>query len=287
MADPIYGLQRKPGSLAQLSRFTRGWNDEMASFLLPLAFQDYFYKFYDFENDTITTDWTVNESAAGSTVFASSTSGEYGTLVGVTTTTDNTTISFNYDGVFFDANRSPGMLVRMKASAITSVYFEYGFSDAPTQPYTINWALDTPTLQSNGTTDVATVVMDTDATQKTAALCAVGTTDTVAAKVNLSTHGKATNDPDTGKTNYDVPGTIPIAADTYFTVLLQINSAAAATAGANAVTATINGNPILTNSVTAGLDTAIKLRPYIICGNRSTSARTFTIDYIALWCNRQ
>jgi len=287
MADPIYGLQRRPGSLAQLSRFTNGWNSTMASFLLPLAFQDIFYKFYDFENDTITTDWTVNESTGASTVFAASTSLEYGAIQGATTTTDNTTISFNYDGVFFDANRAPGMLVRIKVNTATSTYFEFGFSDAPTQPYTINWVLDTPTLQSNGTTDVATVVIDTDATQKTAALCAVGTTDTVAVKRNLSAVGFNTNDPDTAKTNYDVPGVSPIAADTYFTVLIQLNSSAAATAGANSVTANINGNPLLAGSVAAGLDTALKLRPYILCGNRSTSARTFTIDYIALWCNRQ
>lgn len=272
MADPIYGLQRRPGSLAQLSRFTNGWNDQMATFLLPLAFQDIFFKFYDFDPDTISTDWTVNESAAPATVFAAGTAGEYGTLIGGTAATDNQTISFNYDGVFFDANRSPGMLVRMKVNTAASTYFEFGYSDAPTQPYTINWALDTPTLQSNGTTDVATVVIDTDATQKTAALCAVGSTDTVAAKVNLSS---------------DVPGVSPLADDTYFTVLIQINSAAAATAGANSVSGCINGNPLLSGTVDKGLDTAIKLRPYIVSGNRAAAARTFTIDYIALWCNRQ
>ena len=272
MPDPIYGLQRRPGSLAQLSRFTNGWNDQMAGFMLPLAFQDYFFKFYDFQEDTINADWTVNESDAAATVFAISTSGEYGTLVGATDATDNRTISLNYDGVFFDANRAPGMLVRMKVNTAASTYFEFGFSDAPTQPYTINWALDTPTLQANGTTDVATIVIDTDATQKSAVLCAVGTTDTVAGKAHLSP---------------DAPGVSPLADDTYFTALIQLNSAAAATAGANSVSGCINGNPMLSGTTAKGLDTAVPLRPYIISGNRAASARTFTIDYIAIWCNRQ
>ena len=92
---------------------------------------------------------------------------------------------------------------------------------------------------------------------------------------------------DREKTTFDVPGVSPIAADTYATFLIQINSAAAATAGANSVSAGINGNPILSNTVNAGLDTALKLRPYIVVGNRAASARTFTIDYISLWCNRQ
>jgi len=78
--------------------------------------------------------------------------------------------------------------------------------------------------------------------------------------------------------------TIPIAG---LSTIIGAIGKAAATAGANSVTANINGNPLLAGSVAAGLDTALKLRPYILCGNRSTSARTFTIDYIALWCNRQ
>ena len=84
-----------------------------------------------------------------------------------------------------------------------------------------------------------------------------------------------------------MPGVSPLADDTYFTALIQINSAASATAGANAVSGCINGTPLLANSVAKGLDTAVKLRPYIICGNRAAAARTFTIDYITLWCNRQ
>ena len=273
MPDPIYGLQSRPGSLQQLSRFTNGWNDNKALFMLPLAFQDYFFKFYDFQEDTINSDWTVNESNAAATVFAASTSVEGGALVGAVDATDNRTISLNYDGVFFDANRSPGMLIRMKSSAATDVYLEFSWMDAPTQPYTINWAINTPTLQSNGTNDVASIVMDTDATQKTAVLVAQGTTDSTAAKRNLAEG--------TGV------GAIPIVADTYFTALLQINSAASATAGANSVSGCINGNPQLSNSLSVGLDTAIKIRPNIICGNRSTSARTFTIDYVSIWCNRQ
>ena len=289
---PVYGLSRKPGSMAQLSKFTRGWNDDRTLFLLPLAFQDVFYKRYDFENDTITGDFTVSEKAAGSTVFAISTSVENGALVGATEATDNTMIGLNYDGVFFDAQSSPGMRVRLKVNTATSIYIEAGFCDAPTQAYDANWTVTTgtadPSLVSNGTTDVASAVLDTDATQKSFVLCAVGTTDSTPKLAVLSQHGYGRNDAEAyAETSEDVPGVSPLANDTYFTVQVQINSAASATAGANNATATINGNPLLTNSVSVGLDTAKKLRPYIVVGNRAASARTFTVDYIDIWCNRQ
>ena len=272
---PVYGLARKPGSLAQLSKFTRGWNDDRAQFLLPLAFQDVFYKRYDFENDTITGDFTVSEKDAGSTVFAISTSVENGALVGATAATDNTMIGLNYDGVFFDAQSSPGMRVRLKVNTATSIYIEAGFCDAPTQAYDANWTVTTgtadPTLVSNGTTDVASVVLDTDATQKSFVLCAVGTTDSAPKLTVLG----------------DIPGVSPVENDTYLTILVQINSAASATAGANSVTGCINGNPVLSGTVNAGLDTAKALRPYIVVGNRAASARTFTVDSFEIWCNRR
>ena len=303
MADPIYGLQRKPGSLQQLSRFTKGWNSDMATFMLPLAYQDIFYQHFDFENDTITNKWTVSEKDGGSTVFASSTAGEYGTAIGATAATDNTMLGINYDGVFFDANRSPGMLVRMKVDVIANTYFEIGFCDAPTQAYDANWTVTTataaPTLVSNGTTDIASIVIDTDATQKTAVLCAVGTTDTTKTLAVLSRHGFARNAIDDALSNYDVPGVSPLASDTYATFLIQLNApAAAATPQTDAalasyqnsgstVSACINGNPVLSNTIDVGPDTALKLRPYIVCGTRTAGAKTFTIDYISIWCNRQ
>src|SRR3990167_4705782 len=121
MADPVYGRNLKPGSLAQLSRFTRGWNDPMANFLLPMAQQDMLFKFYDFDEDTINGDWTVN-NAGGAAIssFAASTSLEYGQLTGSTGTAGDATaaIAISYDGIFFDAARNPGMLVRMKLSTI-------------------------------------------------------------------------------------------------------------------------------------------------------------------------
>lgn len=289
---PVYGLARKPGSLSQLSKFTRGWNDERANFLLPLAFQDVFSKRYDFHEDSINTDWTVSKKAAGSTVFAISTSVENGALVGATDATDNTMLGLNYDGVFFDAQSSPGMLVRLKVNTATNVYVEAGFCDAPTQAYDANWTITTatadPTLVSNGTTDVASVVLDTDATQKTFTLCAVGSTDTSPKLAVMSQHGFGRDGSAAyAETNQDVPGVSPLANDTYFTILVQVNSAATATAGANSVSACINGNPLLSGTVSVGLDTAVKLRPYIVVGNRSAAARTYTVDLIKLWCNRR
>jgi hypothetical protein len=245
----------------------------MANFLLPLAFENIFFKSYDFVEDTITTDWTVNNSGgAGASNFAASTSKEGGAITGATGTTSNGTISINFDGIYFDANRSPGMLVRLKTDIITSMYFEMGFSDVPTQPYTINWAINTPTLQSNATTDVASVVVDTSATQKSAVLVAQGSTDVTAAKVALS----------------DVigVGANPFIAGTYMTVLIQIAAPAVVGAAKSSCSATVNGDVGMTNSLSVGLDTAIPLRPYIIFGTRNTAAKTVDIDLIQIWCDR-
>src|SRR3990167_1521086 len=199
MADPVYGRSFKPGSLAQLSRFTRGWNDDMANFLLPLAKQDYFFKFYDFDEDTINSDWTVN-NAGGTSVssFAASTSLEYGQLTGATGTSGDATaaIAISYDGIFFDAARNPGMLVRMKLSTIASLYCEVTWSDAPTATDAANWDdEDTPSQASNGVTDIASIVCDSAETNKAFQLISVGTTDTTVTAAAMSAATTTAGDP--------------------------------------------------------------------------------------------
>jgi hypothetical protein len=266
MPDPVYGRNLKPGSLSQLSSFTRGWNDQMANFLLPLAFQNQVFKFYDFLEDTITTDFTVgNGGGAGVSNFAASTSKEFGAVTGSTGTANGATsaMSINFDGVFFDAARNPGILVRLKFDAVTALYAEVTWCDAPTQPYVLNWSdIDVPTLASNGTTDVASVAVDTSQTMQGARLLTKGTTD-AAAGVDI---GTAT------------PGAMPFTAAVYSTVLLQVFQ--------NKAYACIDGKPGLTAVLGTGLDTAIPLRPQVMVQARSATAVVCDIDYIAIWSGR-
>src|SRR3990167_4597300 len=269
MADPVYGRARKPGSLSQLTSFTRGWNDPMANFLLPLAKQDYFFKFYDFDEDTINSDWTVNNAGgAGVSSFAASTSLEYGQLTGSTGTANGVTaaIAISYDGIFFDAARNPGALVRLKCDANDNMYLELTWSDAPTATDVLNWSdVDTPALASNGTTDVTSIVIDTSQTHKGAQLISIGTTDSTATAVNLATA--------TGTAGS------PLTAATFSTFLLQC--------GSRRSYANIDGQASNEGRLAIGMDTAIKLRPQIMCQARSATAVVVTIDYIALWCDRE
>lgn len=269
MADPSYGRNRKPGSLAQLSSFTRGWNDQMANFLLPLAKQDYFFKFYDFDEDTINSDWTVNNAGgAGVSSFAASTSLEYGQLTGSTGTANDATAAtaISYDGIFFDAARNPGMLVRLKCDAVANMMLEVTWSDAPTATDAATWNdEDTPTLASNGQTDATSIVIDTAETNKSAQLITIGTTDSTATAAAMSTATTTAGD--------------PLAAGVFSTFLLQC--------GSRWSYANIDGKASNEARLAVGMDTGIKLTPQVLCVAKSATAVVVTIDYIALWCNRE
>src|SRR3990167_2428916 len=199
MADPVYGRNMKPGSLKQLSSFTKGWNDQEANFLLPLAFQDKVFWFYDFEKDTITTDFTVsNGGGAGVSSFAASTSLEYGQITGSTGTANDATaaIGITFDGIFFDAARNPGMMARIKCDAVANMYLELAWCDAPTTVHVLNFDdVDTPSQASNGVTDIAAIVIDTSQTNKSAQLISVGTTDTTVTAATLSAATTTAGDP--------------------------------------------------------------------------------------------
>ena len=287
MADPIYGHDRRPGSLAQLSRFTRGGNDQMANFLLPLAKQDIFFKFYDFDEDTINSDWTVgNGGGASATSPTASTSLEYGQLTSTTGTANGatSTTGISYDGIFFDAARNPGMLVRLKLGAVSAAYLEVSWCDAPTSLTVLNWSdvdTATPTQASNDVTDIASVVFDTSQTNKSARLCTVGSTDTTTLGVNMSAATTTAGD--------------PLGAGTFHTILLQCG-ATKTTPAANTswVYANIDGKASNeafavhgTTFLNQGLDSGKKIRPHILLQARSATGVVLTIDYIALWCNRE
>ena len=286
MPRPVYGRALKPGSLAQVQRFAQGWNTPEARFLIPMMSQDYFFKFYDFENDTITSDFTVsNGGGAAASSFAASTSLEFGQITGATGTANGTTaaIGITFDGIFFDAARNPGMLVRAKFDAVDNMYFEMSWCDAPTTVHVLNWSdVDgaTPTQASNGVTDIASIVIDTSQTNKSARLCTVGSTDTTTLGVNMS--GATTTAGD------------PLTAGVFSTFLLQVG-ATNTTPAANTswVYANIDGKVSnearashATTGLSQGLDSGIKIKPQIMLQARSATSVVCTIDYIAIWADR-
>ena len=269
MADPVYGRTLKPGSLSQLTRFTRGWQDQMALFLLPLATQDIFYKFYDFENDTINSDFTVN-NAGGTSVssFAASTSLEYGQLTGSTGTSNDATaaIAISWDLIAMDAARNPGILARIKCDAVNNMMLEVTISDAPTATDAATWNdEDTPSLASNGQTDATSIVVDTAETNKSFQLISIGTTDSTATAAALSAATTTAGD--------------PMAAGVFSTFLLQC--------GSRRSYANIDGKASNEARLAIGMDTAIPLTPQILCVAKSATAVVVTIDYLAIWCNRE
>ena len=286
MVKPVYGRALKPGSLSQLSRFTRGYQDAMAQFLIPLCSQDYFFKFYDFDNDTITGDFTVS-NGGGTAVsdFAASTSLEFGQLTGSTGTSNDATaaIGITFDGIFFDAARNPGVMARIKYDAVSAMYSELSICDAPTTVAVLNWSdVDgaTPTQASNGVTDIASVVCDTSQTNKSFRLCTVGTTDTTTLGKNLSAATTTAGD--------------PVAAATFSTQLLQVGALSTTpAAGESWCYANIDGKQSNeafskhgTTDVQQGLDSGIKIKPQFMVQARSATAVVVTIDYIAIWSDR-
>lgn len=261
MPKPQLGRFNRPQSLAQLTR-GRGWNSELAGFLLPFATRDFIYREYDFLNDTITADWTVSNSSGTSAADYAVTETENGTVQGDTGTTDDGAIQINFDRVIFDAARNPGMEVRSYLDAVTGFGLEMAFSDAPTTAYTKNTtavsAAGAPTITSNGVTDICGIQMDTDFTLGTASIFSKGTTDAASGALL---------------------GTFLPTAATYFVARLQVVQ--------NGGYAIIDDAPGQAASLILGPDTAKLMRPHVICVTRNTTAKFHDIDYIRLWAERK
>ena len=211
-------------------------------------------------------------NAAGNlaTSFTASTTLEYGQITANTGDANGVSAAtaISYDGIFFDAARNPGMLVRMKLNLVDAVYLEVTWSDAPTATDVLNWSdadATPPTQASNGVTDIASIVIDTSQTNKSAQLLSVGTTDTTATAAAMSAATTTAGD--------------PLAAGVFSTFLLQC--------GANKSYANIDGKVSSEARLAVGMDTAKALTPQIMLQARSATGVTATIDYIALWCNRE
>lgn len=264
MPNPVLGTFHAPGSLRQLTR-GRGWNSELTGFLLPLARRDYWFKHYDFEEQTINPDWTVaNSSGTGAANFAITANVEDGYLQGDTGTDDNGSVVIRYDTAMFDAARNPGIEARFEFDTVTdNPYFELGMHDPATNEYTINVSdIDTPTLASNGVTDAFFVAMDPPETLKSPALLTVGTTDSVAKTVIGAS-----------------PGANPFTAAEYSTLLVQgFETAAYAILDDNLGTAA---------KISTGPDTGVLMLPYFLVATRDSGTAVFPrVDYITLWKER-
>ena len=262
---PVYGNFHRPGSLAQLTR-GRGWNSELVGFLLPLARRNYWFKDYDFEEQTINPDWTVaNSSGTSAADFAIQADIEDGNLKGDTGTSDNGSIVLRYDTALFDANRNPGMEVGLKFDLVTDTpIVEIGFHDPATNEYAININdIDTPTLTSNGVTDTGFFCVEGDAAQtlKSAALVTKGTTDAVAKAIMGAS-----------------PGSMPFVIATYSSILVQL--------GANKGFAIMDENLGTAGRIATGPDGGVLMLPYVLVGTRVTTAVFPEIDYIRLWKER-
>ena len=263
MPNPSYGRFHAPGSLAQLTR-GRGMNSELTGFLLPFARRDYWFKHYDFEEQTINPDWTVaNSSGTSAADFAVTANIEDGILRGDTGTDDNGSIAIRYDSALFDAARNPGIEARFKFDLVTDTpCLELGFHDPATTESVININdIDTPTLISNGVTDAIFACMDPAQTLKSLALVSVGTTDAVAKAVMGAS-----------------PGTMPFVIDTYSTLLVQ--------ARANGGYAIHDDNLQTAAGIATGPDTGLLMLPYFLVATRVATAVFPDLDFITLWKER-
>lgn len=265
MPNPRYGDFHKPGSLLHLTR-GRGWQSQLTGYLIPLARRDYYFRHYDFEEQTISPDFTVsNSGGTGAANFAVQNNVEVGYYQGDTGTTDNGSVAIETDSAIFDAARNPGMEARIEVDTIASnnPYLELGFNDPPSTASTINISdIDTPALASNGVTDAIWFAIDGDQTLKSPALVTVGTTDSVA-KVIIGAS----------------PGTNPFVAGEYSVVLIQ--------GFANAAYALLNDNLGTAARIATGPDTGKQMRAHFLVATRNSGTAVFPrIDYLTLWSER-
>ena len=260
---PSYAeLINNPQGIAQLTK-GRGWNSPLVHFLLPFAIRNFIYLPYEFHEATISPDFVVSNSSGTSAAdFAVNSGVEGGTYKGDTGTDDNGEIQINYESVMFDAARNPGFEIAMKLDAVTGYAVEMSMCDAPTTAYTLNdsalTAAAVPTEVSNGVTDRASIIVNTDFALATAALVSVGTTDTTEGGVAL--------------------GTAALVAATFSVWRLQV--------GDRSAFGIIDDNFGQVGRLSAGPDTGVLMRPAVIVATKNTTAKFPEIDYFRIWSER-
>jgi hypothetical protein len=263
MALPNFAeLITNPQGVAQL-RKGRGANSDLVLFLAPFAMRNFIYLPYEFHEATISPDFVVSNSGGTSAAdFAVNSGVEGGTYKGDTGTDDDGSVQINYESVMFDAARNPGFEIALKSDAVTSYAVEMSMCDEPTTAYTLNdsalSAAAVPTEAANGVTDRASIIINTDFTLATAALCAVGTTDSTEAGIALG-------------------GFVHTAA-TFAVWRLQV--------GNRKAFAIINDNYGQVGRLGVGPDTGVLMRPHVIVATKNTTAKFPEIDYFRIWSER-
>lgn len=255
-------LITNPQSIKQLAK-GRGWNSPLVHFLAPFATRNFVYLNYEFHEATINPDFVVSNSGGTSAAdFAVNSGVEMGTYKGDTGTSDDGSIQINHESVMWDAGRNCGHEFSMLLDVVTGYAVEAGFTDAPTTAHTLNEsalsAAAVPTEAANGVTDRASMIINTDFTLATAALVAVGTTDTTETGVAL--------------------GTFAHTAATYSVWRLQV--------GNRKAFGIIDDNIGQVGRLAVGPDTAVLMRPYVTVATKNTTAKFPEIDYWRMWQER-
>lgn len=195
-----------------------------------------------------------NGTAAADAVLVADAAG--GAMELVTGTDDNGHSALYLGDANFTANMNPRVTMRIKASAITSVKMEGGFTDATGDAGAIN-ALDTPTATADNCT---VAIFDTDATED-----------------NWQFAGCRATTPWSIATVDQAP-----AADTYQWITVALDRIDLATDNVRA--RMFIGNKLVADKTTGAVANTTALHPYFLVQARAGSAtRTGTIDYWAAW----
>lgn len=269
MANPVLGRFDAPTSLRQLTR-GRGWNSELVGFLLPFARQDYIYKEYDFLETAITddpnTDWGVDNGGGGSAAnFTTDANAENGTISAATGDTDNLGLALIADAIDLNADKNPGMHVRMFIDDVTELACEIGICDALADESLVAVIDrgDSDYTIGNGLAAGVILGYDTDtSTHKGFDLVTEGATD---GAEGIEIGSNTTNN--------------PISDGVYFDSIVQ--------AFENGGYAIIDHNRAFAQGLSVGPDADQLMRYRIFVGTRESGVARFpTIDLIRIWSNR-
>ena len=206
-----------------------------------------------FEDGTININWTLNKGSDAQAVNFANVAGDPGYVRGVTgdagTGTAADAVSITGPLSFAPATSEVFFAARVKLSAITTVAFFIGLTDALASTLEMPFTLSTTTFTSNAT-DAVGFLFDTAATTDTIRCCGVATDVDVA--------------------HYD--SSLAPVADTYMNFAIKVDANGKAYFY-------INGT--LITSIAACVTPATSLCPIVVGEARTTSTRNVDIDFLA------
>lgn len=260
-----YGGNGTHSTFRHMGRFGPSQSN-LAQFLVPFAWRDVSFVFDDFNgaDATLADHWTLATDANG-TAFAK-TAGIGGTIVGTAgdAGTDNVFVAI-LTPADWEGDKNCGMEVRWQVDDLTDYGFETGFSDPLTDStlFAEN-DIDTPSI-TNGATDVAVHVYDSDEDLDFVAFLTDGSTS------NMNT--TATSE-----------AYLPTAA-TYLESRVQIvgDAASGFIHEGYALKASASHGSVTASQIEGGVDLTARFTG----ATRATATTLFLIDYFAIWQNRR